>query len=29
MGIFAWIAGMGSGDSWDGYWYNNAAASGS
>lgn len=29
MGVFAWIEGIGNGDSMDGYWYNNAAASGS
>ena len=28
VGISAWIEGLGSADSWDGYWYNNAYASG-
>ena len=29
VGIMAWIESLGTGDSWDGYWYNNAIASGS
>lgn len=28
VGISSWIEGLGSADSWDGYWYNNAYASG-
>lgn len=28
VGFTAYLANLGSGDSWDGYWYNNAAASG-
>lgn len=29
MGSMAWLENIGSGDSWDGFWYNNAVASGS
>lgn len=29
VGFFSWLANTGSGDSWDGYWYNNAVAAGS
>lgn len=29
MGIDMWVNGFGKGDSWDGFFYNNAAASGS
>lgn len=28
LGIEAWVDHIGTGDSWDGYWYNNAEASG-
>jgi len=27
-GLIDWVVGLGSGDAWDGFWYNNAKASG-
>lgn len=27
-GLIDWVLGLGSGDAWDGFWYNNAKASG-